>query len=102
MSKLKTIYMGINQDNDLERRALGHAKRIQEQEQNYIKNYIKEAAIYKILFILQNGIINHTIQHDRKPIERDRRGWDIDEELVKAVQEFINLPDNLEFEGGDE
>jgi hypothetical protein len=58
------------------------------------KNYIKEGALYKILAILQDGIILHLNQHDKKPIEIGRNGWKIDEQLQDAVQEFINLNNN--------
>jgi hypothetical protein len=58
------------------------------------KNYIKEGALYKILAILQDGIILHLNQHDKKPIEIGRNGWTIDEQLQDAVQEFINLNNN--------
>jgi hypothetical protein len=58
------------------------------------KNYIKEGALYKILAILQDGIILHLNQHDKKPIEIGRNGWTIDEQLQDAVQEFIKLNNN--------
>jgi hypothetical protein len=62
----------------------------QEDEQNYIK----EGALYKILAILQDGIILHLQQHDKKPIEIGRNGWSIDEQLQDAVQDFIKLNNN--------
>jgi len=43
---------------------------------------------------LQDGIILHLEQHDKKPIEIGRDGWNIDEQLQDAVQEFIKLNNN--------
>ena len=58
------------------------------------KNYTKEGALYKILAILQDGIILHLNQYDKKPIEIGEDGWSIDEQLQDAVQEFIKLDNN--------
>jgi hypothetical protein len=71
-------------------------KEARQRHKNYLdkaqedeKNYIKEGALYKILAILQDGIILHLNQHDKKPIEIGRNGWNIDKQLQDAVQEFM-------------